>query len=79
MRVDVQEVQAELSRYLEVMESGQESEIVILRQGKPVARMTAYRERPVSKRIGVARGKLKVPEDLDQYHGELAALFEVEE
>ena len=29
----------------------------------------------VSKRIGVAKGKLKSPEDLDQYNDETAAMF----
>ena len=29
----------------------------------------------VSKRIGVAKGKLKSPEDLDQYNDEIAAMF----
>lgn len=31
--------------------------------------------RPVSKRMGVAKGKLKSPEDLDQYNDETAAMF----
>ena len=77
MRVNVQEAQTGLSDYIRMMETGQEKEIVILRQGRPVARMTVYEPRRVSKRIGAARGKLKVPEDLDRYNDEIAELFGV--
>lgn len=35
-------------------------------------------EKKPSKRIGAARGRLKVPEDLDKYNDEIAELFGVE-
>ena len=38
--------------------------------------MVLYNDAPVSKRIGVAKGKLKSPEDLDQYNDEIAAISE---
>ncbi len=37
--------------------------------------MTAYNDTPVSKRIGVAKGKLKSPDDLDRDNEEIAKLF----
>ncbi|MBP3901613.1 MAG: hypothetical protein J6D53_09235 [Blautia sp.] len=30
---------------------------------------------PISKRIGVAKGKLKSPDDLDKYNDEIVAMF----
>jgi hypothetical protein len=37
--------------------------------------MTVYNEKPVSKRIGIAKGKLKTPVDLDRDNTEIEALF----
>ena len=77
MVVQIQQVQTDLPGYIHMVESGQEPEIIIIRQGKPVARVTAVRDAKPSKRIGVARGRLKVPEDLDQYNDEIAELLGV--
>ena len=62
---------------VQTVETGQEAEIIIIRQGKPVARVTAVQDAKPSKRIGVARGRLKVPEDLDKYNDEIAELLGV--
>lgn len=50
--------------------------IVIARNGKPVARIVPIEDIPVSKRIGVAKGKFTVPDDLDVDNDEIAAMFE---
>ena len=36
---------------------------------------TGKEERIIIKRIGVAKGKLKSPDDLDQYNDEIAGMF----
>ncbi|MBQ9348682.1 MAG: hypothetical protein IJT94_15325 [Oscillibacter sp.] len=77
MVVPMQQVQTDLPDYLHMVETGQEAEIIIIRQGKPVARVTAVQDAKPSKRIGVARGRLKVPEDLDKYNDEIAELLGV--
>ena len=79
MVVPMQKVQSDLLGFIRMVETGQEKEIVIVRQGKPIARVTAFPERGEisSKRVGVARGRLKVPEDLDKYNDEIAELFGV--
>ena len=46
----------------EVAESGEE--IVITKNGKPVAKLTAYRERPKTV-FGIDRGKYEIIGDLD--------------
>ena len=38
-------------------------------------KMTVCQEVPVTKRIGVAKGKLAAPGNLDQYNGEIAEMF----
>ncbi len=75
MQVNILEAKTNLSGLVRLVETHQEEQIIIARYGKPVAKMVVYDEEPVSKRIGVARGKLKSPDDLDKYNDEIAALF----
>ncbi len=75
MQVNTLEAKTNLSSLVRMLETGKESVIVIARYGKPVVKMTAYQEKPVSRRIGVAKGKLKTPKDLDRHNDEIEALF----
>ncbi|MDO8958179.1 MAG: type II toxin-antitoxin system prevent-host-death family antitoxin [Rhodocyclaceae bacterium] len=63
-----------LSRLIDQIASGAESEIVISRNGKPVARVVPIHE-DASRRIGLAKGEFEVPEDIDLHNAEVAALF----
>jgi len=64
-----------LSRLVEAVESGRQSEVVIARHGRPVARLVAYRGESQRPRIGVARGRFVVPDDIDRHNAEVAALL----
>ena len=75
MRVSVLEAKTNLSNLIKLVETGKEEQVVIHRYGKPIVKMVVCNETPVSKRIGVAKGKFKAPEDLDKYNGEIADLF----
>ncbi len=75
MQVNTLEAKTNLSNLVRLIETGKESMIIIARYGKPVVKMTAYREMPVSRRIGVAKGKLKSPKDLDRHNDEVGVLF----
>ena len=75
MQVNILEANTEFSKLLRLLETKQESTITIARNGKPVAIMTLYPEAPVSKRIGIAKGKFHDPEDFDAYDEEIAALL----
>ena len=75
MQVNILEAKTELSKLVRLIETGKEDRIIIARYGKPVVKMVLYNDAPVSKRIGVAKGKLKSPEDLDQHNDEIAAMF----
>ena len=75
MQVNILEAKTNLSNLVRLIETGKEERIIIARYGKPVVKMVLYHDVPVSKRIGVAKGKLKSPDDLDQYNDEIAGMF----
>lgn len=64
-----------LSRLVDAVESGREREIVIARNGRPVARLVPYAPRQQGPRIGAAAGRFEVPDDIDACNDEVAALF----
>jgi len=75
MQVNILEAKTNLSNLVRMVETGQEESIIIARYGKPVVKMVLCNDAPVSKRIGIAKGKLKSPDDLDKYNDEIAAMF----
>lgn len=72
--VSLFDAKTHLSRLIEQVTSGTEDEIVISRNGKPVARLVPMKP-DVSRRVGLARGEFEVPDDIDQHNAEVAALF----
>ena len=75
LQVNILEAKTELSKLVRLIETGREERIIIARYGKPVVKMTLFNDEPVSKRIGIAKGKLKSPDDLDKHNDEIAAMF----
>jgi prevent-host-death family protein len=69
------EAKSNLSRLVEAVESGAETEVLIARNGRPVARLVAIQTSPVHKRIGIAKGKFTVPDDIDAENALVAELF----
>jgi len=76
MQVNIPEAQTELPKLIQLIETGKEEQIIFTRYGKPIVQMTVYNDAPVSKRIGIAKGRLKSPDDLDKYNDEVAGLFD---
>lgn len=76
--VNMLQAKSTLSRLVEAIEQGQEREIIIARNGRPAARLVPIHSGPVGKRIGVAKGKFEVPDDIDTHNAEIARLFGVE-
>ena len=74
--VNMLEAKSSLSRLVKAVESGEESEIIIARNGKPVARLVAIGTGSGGMRLGVARGKFKVPKTIDAQDNEVAKLFD---
>jgi len=73
--VNMLDAKSSLSRLVEAVESGAETEIVIARNGRPAARLVALAAAPVQRRIAVARGRFVAPDDIDGANAEVAALF----
>jgi prevent-host-death family protein len=73
--VNMLEAKSNLSRLVEAVESGVETEIVIARNGRPAARLVAVQRQAPGKRIGVAEGEFTVPEDIDGDNAAIADLF----
>lgn len=73
--VNMLEAKSSLSRLVEAVESGAEREIIIARNGKPAARLVAIESGSGGKRLGIARGKFKVPKNIDARNDEVAKLF----
>ncbi len=73
--VNLFQAKTHLSKLIDQIASGEETEIVISRNGKPVARVLPIVPADTSRRIGVAKGEFIVPDDIDQCNEEVAKLF----
>ena len=76
--VDIREAISNLSRLVTALGAGDETEIVIARNGQPVARLLPLAlvgPRNADKRIGLLEGKFSAPADLDADDEELLRLF----
>lgn len=74
--VDMLKAKADLSKLVDAIERGVETEIIIAREGRPVARLVPL-ERKVRNpvRLGLAKGEFEAPEDINFLDKEAAALF----
>ena len=61
-RVSVYEAKTNLSKYIDMLETGKEKEIVIMRYGKEVAVLNLYDQKKKKKRLGAAIGILEPKE-----------------
>ncbi|MDZ7750890.1 MAG: type II toxin-antitoxin system prevent-host-death family antitoxin [Gammaproteobacteria bacterium] len=73
--VNMLQAKSSLSRLVAEVESGEETEIIIARNGRPVARLVRYERAPAQRRLGVAKGRVEIPDDIDAGNEEIAALF----
>lgn len=73
--VNMLQAKSSLSRLVEAIEQGQEHEIVIARNGRPVAKLVPLDTVSSGKRIGVAKGLFVVPDNIDTHNDEVAQLF----
>jgi antitoxin (DNA-binding transcriptional repressor) of toxin-antitoxin stability system len=71
--VNMLQAKSSLSRMVEDIASGKSKQVVIARNGKPAAMLVPYRA--PGKRIGIAKGRFEVPDDIDSHNDEVARLF----
>lgn len=74
-QVNMLEAKTDLSKLVKMLETRQEEVIYLARNGKAVVQMTLIPKKPVSKRIGVAEGKFKVPDEFDAWDKEIEEMF----
>jgi prevent-host-death family protein len=73
--VNMLEAKNNLSKLVEAVESGGESEIIIARNGRPAARLVPLEAKKTGVRIGVAKGLFEVPDNIDEDNEEIARMF----
>lgn len=75
--INIHEAKTNLSRIVEEVAAG--AEVVIAKAGKPMARLVPLAAAPRSKKLGLLKGRIKVPDDfnvplpdevLDQFAGD---------
>jgi prevent-host-death family protein len=62
--VNIGEAKTRLSRIIEEVAAGKE--IVIAKAGKPMARLVPVKPRVPKKRLGLLKGKIKIPPDFNK-------------
>ena len=75
MQVNILEAKTDFSKLIHILESGRESAITVARNGRPIAKITLVDSPPISKRIGIAKGKFKAPDDFEATGEEAAAML----
>ena len=73
--VNMLQAKSSLSRLVELVESGQQREIIIARNGRPAARLVPLRSAAAGKRLGVAKGRFTLPASIDGANAAVADLF----
>lgn len=74
-QVNMLEAKTDLSKLVKMLETKQEEVIYLARNGTAVAQMTLIPKKPDKKRIGVAEGKFKVPDEFDAWDKEVEEMF----
>jgi prevent-host-death family protein len=75
--VNMLEAKSNLSELVRTVEAGEHAEIIIARNGQPVARLVPIAKTDATRRIGIARGMFTVPDDIDADNDAIAAMFGV--
>lgn len=74
-QVNILEAKTDFSKLIRMLETKKEDSITVARNGKPVAKIVLINETPVSKRIGVAKGKFNVNGDFDADNDDISNLM----
>lgn len=73
MLVNVHEAKTNLSKLLQAVERGEE--VVIGRNGEPVARLVKVESARARRRSGRLEGQIRIAPDIDEVDGEIERLF----
>ena len=62
--INIHEAKTHLSRIVEEVAAGKE--VIIAKAGKPMARLVPIQEKATKKKLGLLKGKLKIPADFNK-------------
>ena len=74
-QVNMLEMKDDLSELVKMLETKQEDIIYLTRNGTAIAQMTLIPKKTAPKRIGIAEGKFKVPDEFDAWDQEIEEMF----
>lgn len=73
--VNMLQAKSSLSRLVETIEQKKEAAIIIARNGRPAAKLVPIETSDATQRIGVARGKFIISDNIDGDNDQIAQLF----
>lgn len=74
--VNMLKAKSSLSQLVDAVESGAEPQVIIARNGRPAAKLVRADASDMgAMRIGVAKGRFEIPDDIDQPNEQIAKLF----
>ena len=73
--VNVADAKEQFADLVGQIERKEQKEIFLTHNGKPIVKMIPVEEIPAKKRVGVAKGKFKVPAEFDEWDKDVAAMF----
>lgn len=71
--VNIHEAKTNLSKLIEETSKGEE--VIIAKAGKPVAKLSAYKEKLKPRKFGLWKGKVWMSEDFNDENEEINKLF----
>lgn len=71
--VNIHDAKTNLSKLIEKTSKGEE--VIIAKAGKPVAKLSPYKEKLKPRKLGLWKGKVWVPKDFDKEDEEINKLF----
>jgi antitoxin (DNA-binding transcriptional repressor) of toxin-antitoxin stability system len=76
--INMLDAKTSLSKLVQALENGAETEFIIARNGRPAARLVPLSRAQTDRgqRIGVAKGRFTVPDDIDRSNPEVRELIE---
>lgn len=77
LTVNMLDAKTHLSKLVKQVESGEVPEVIIARNGKPAAKLVRFAGKPAGQRIGIAKGRVEIPDDIDAGNAEIARIFGV--
>lgn len=75
--VNVLEKDIDYPDLIQLIENGDENTIYITRDQKPIAKIVSCKAAPtlIPRKIGIAKGIIESPENLDEFNDEIAEMF----